>query len=161
MPDALIARIEAARAFGQGFSTAEYLASAMVDMELHTRGANAVAGLDVDKVEADVRARMGMPEEIPLRHRPGHFLHISGGYAAGYYSYLWSEVLDSDAFQAFEETGDVFDAGVAANLYEYIYSAGAKREPAAAYVAFRGRLPDISALLAKRGFPPATGKAVA
>jgi peptidyl-dipeptidase Dcp len=154
MPDALIARIEAARAFGQGFSTVEYLGSAFVDMDLHARGANAVASLDIDEVERDVRARLQMPAEIALRHRPGHFLHINGGYAAGYYSYLWSEVLDSDAFRAFEETGDVFDAGVARRLYEHVYSAGGKREPDAAYIGFRGRLPDISALLAKRGFPP-------
>lgn len=155
MPDRLIARIEAARAFGQGFSTAEYLASAFVDMDLHTIGRNAATSIDVDAIEAATRARIGMPDAIPLRHRPGHFAHIAGGYAAGYYSYLWSEVLDADAFRAFEETGDVFDPTTAGRLLDAVYAAGAKREPDAAYVAFRGRLPDIGALLAKRGFPAA------
>ncbi len=107
MPEDLIARVLAARNFGQGFATVEYSASAILDMDFHTREAG---DLDVDAFERDSLARIGMPAEIAARHRPGHFLHVfsGGGYAAGYYSYLWSEVLDADAFAAFEETGDVF-----------------------------------------------------
>ena len=104
-------------------------------------------------MEAETRERMQMPEEVVLRHRPPHFGHIfSGdGYAAGYYSYLWSEVLDADAFNAFEETGDVFDPAVAGRLRDHIYAAGGAREPAEAYQAFRGRMPSVDPLLRKRG----------
>jgi peptidyl-dipeptidase Dcp len=95
---------------------------------------------------------MGMPEEIVLRHRPSHFLHLfAGGYAAGYYSYLWSEVMDADAFGAFEEAGDVFDPRTAEKLHRYIYSSGGSMDPAEAYTSFRGRMPAIGALLEKRG----------
>jgi peptidyl-dipeptidase Dcp len=123
-------------------------------MELHTRGGNAAKDIDVDKLETDVLARLGMPAEIAPRHRPAHFAHITGGYAAGYYSYMWSEVLDADAFRAFEETGDVFDPATARRLHDHIYSAGGSRDAEKLYTAFRGRLPDASALLAKRGFAP-------
>jgi peptidyl-dipeptidase Dcp len=94
-----------------------------------------------------------MPEEIVMRHRPPHFAHVfsGGGYAAGYYSYMWSEVLDADAFEAFEETGDIFDPATAKRLRETIYAAGGLRDPADAYKAFRGRLPSAEALLRKRG----------
>jgi peptidyl-dipeptidase Dcp len=95
-----------------------------------------------------------MPREIVPRHRVPHFLHIMGGYAAGYYSYLWSEVMDADAFAAFEEAGDVFDAETARRLEQHIYAAGNRRDPLEAYVAFRGRPPRIEALLRKRGFVP-------
>ncbi len=153
MPDELAARMKAAHAFNMGFSTVEFLASAYVDMDLHTRGANAAKTMDIDQVEADCLKRIGMPAEIAMRHRPAHFGHIIGGYAAGYYSYLWSEVLDADAFRAFEETGNVFDPATAKRLHDNIYSAGGKRDADLAYKDFRGRLPDVSALLAKRGFP--------
>jgi peptidyl-dipeptidase Dcp len=152
MPDDLIKRMKAARAFNMGFSSVEFLASAFIDMELHTRGGNAAKGLDIDKIEAEVCARLGVPSEIAPRHRPTHFTHITGGYAAGYYSYMWSEVLDADAFKAFEEAGDVFDAATAKRLHDYIYSAGGTRDPADLYKAFRGRLPDVTALLEKRKF---------
>jgi peptidyl-dipeptidase Dcp len=156
MPAELIERLLAARRFAQGFSTVEYVASAIVDLELHEAGLVDPA-FDVDKAEAEVLARIGMPAEIVLRHRPTHFLHLfSGGYAAGYYSYLWSEVMDADAFQAFEETGDVFDPAMAETLHRFIYSSGGSMDPADAYRAFRGRLPEIGALLEKRGLasPP-------
>jgi len=148
MPRALMDRLIASRTFNQGFLTAEYLGSSYVDLDFHLGGAK-----DAHKVEAETRERMQMPEEVVLRHRPPHFGHIfSGdGYAAGYYSYLWSEVLDADAFNAFEETGDVFDPAVAGRLREHIYAAGGAREPAEAYQAFRGRMPAVDPLLRKRG----------
>jgi peptidyl-dipeptidase Dcp len=121
-------------------------------MDFHTRGLNAAAELDIDQAEAQCLQRIGMPSAITMRHRPGHFQHIVGGYAAGYYSYLWSEVLDADAFSAFEATGNVFDPATARKLHDHVYSSGAKQEADAAYISFRGRLPDATALLAKRGF---------
>jgi peptidyl-dipeptidase Dcp len=109
--------------------------------------------LDVKGFEQETLAKIGMPAEIAMRHRPPHFTHVfaGDGYAAGYYSYLWSEVLDADAFTAFEETGDVFDPATARRLREFVLSAGYLRDPAEAYVAFRGRLPTSAALLRKRG----------
>ena len=109
--------------------------------------------------EAQSLARIAMPQEIAMRHRLPHFAHIfSGdGYAAGYYSYMWSEVLDADAFAAFEETGDIFDRTIAKRLRDCIYAAGGRQDPAEAYKSFRGRLPTADALLRKRGF--AAGKA--
>jgi peptidyl-dipeptidase Dcp len=150
MPEALMQRVLAGRNFNQGFATVEYVASAMVDLELHLLPS--ADNLDITGFEAEVLEKIGMPSEIAMRHRPPHFTHVfSGdGYAAGYYSYLWSEVLDADAFQAFKETGDVFDAATAQRLHDYIYSAGYLRDPADAYVAFRGRLPTTEALLMKR-----------
>jgi peptidyl-dipeptidase Dcp len=149
MPAALMKKLEAARHFNQGFATVEYAACAALDMDLHARTDE--APLDVSAFERDALKAIGMPGEVVMRHRLPHFQHIVGGYAAGYYSYLWSEVMDADAFAAFEETGDVFDAGVARRLKEYIYSAGNKRDPMAAYVAFRGRAPDVAGLVRKRG----------
>jgi len=149
MPPKLLSRIKKARNFNQGFSTIEYLASAYVDMELHAREGD--DAIDVGAFERDTLQRLGMPREIVMRHRIPHFLHIMGGYAAGYYSYLWSEVMDADAFAAFEETGNPFDAATAKKLHKYIYSGGNRRDPLEAYVAFRGRPPEIAGLLKKRG----------
>ena len=151
MPEDLIARVLAARNFGQGFATVEYCASAFFDMDAHSMDVG--GGINIDAVERAVQARIGMPAEIVLRHRPGHFLHAfaSGGYAAGYYSYLWSEVLDADAFAAFKETGDPFDPDLAERLRDAVYGAGGRQEAADAYRQFRGRLPTIEALLEKRG----------
>jgi peptidyl-dipeptidase Dcp len=149
MPAALLKRIKKARNFNQGFSTIEYLASAFVDMELHAL--EDAGPLDVDAFERGTLDRLGMPREIVMRHRIPHFLHIMGGYAAGYYSYLWSEVMDADAFAAFEETGNAFDSATAKKLHKFIYSGGNQRDPLEAYVAFRGRPPEISGLLKKRG----------
>jgi peptidyl-dipeptidase Dcp len=151
MPDALLEKVTEARKFDQGFQTVEYVAAAIVDLDLH-EAAHPEREIDVEAAERDVLARIGMPPEIVLRHRPAHFLHLfAGGYAAGYYSYLWSEVMDADAFGAFEETGDVFHPGTAEKLHRYIYSSGGSLEPADAYTAFRGRMPEIGALLEKRG----------
>ena len=151
MPDDLLDRVVATATFDQGFATVEYLGSALVDLELHEQ-AKPGQPIDVDAEEKRILEEIGMPREIVLRHRPGHFLHLfAGGYAAGYYSYLWSEVMDADAFGAFEETGDVFDPDTAEKLYKNIYSAGGSVEPADAYKAFRGRMPEVGALLKKRG----------
>ena len=152
MPEDLLKRLIAARNFNRGCDTLEYISSALVDLELHQL--ESTDGLDVSKFERETLARIGMPEEIAMRHRPPHFGHVfSGGYyASAYYSYMWSEVLDSDAFQAFEETGDVFDPAVAKKLYDNVLSTGGSRDPAELYVAFRGRLPSADALLKKRGF---------
>lgn len=149
IPEKLRKRMEAARNFNQGFATVEYTACAMVDMALYAEPAK--ASIDVDRFEADTLARLGMPREIAMRHRLPHFMHIMGGYSAGYYSYLWSEVMDADAFSAFEETGNVFDPKTAHRLREFIYSAGNRRDPHDAYIAFRGRPPKIDGLLKKRG----------
>ena len=112
---------------------------------------------DVEKFEAASLADIGMPSEITARHRLPHFLHLfaGDGYAAGYYSYLWSEVMDADAFQAFEETGNVFDPVTAKKLHDFIYSTGGSQDPEELYKAFRGRNPQIDALLAGRGLADA------
>ncbi len=150
IPDALLQRLKAARNFNQGFATVEYTASALVDMQLYAL--EDTKGLDIGAFERAALAKIGMPAEIIMRHRLPHFMHIMSGYAAGYYSYLWSEVMDADAFAAFEEAGDIFDAKTARKLREFIYSGGNSRDPHAAYVAFRGRAPKVDSLMQKRGF---------
>jgi peptidyl-dipeptidase Dcp len=149
MPKALRDRLFAARNFNQGFATVEYTSSALVDMALYSAEGNPIG--DVERFEQETLQNIGMPDEIVMRHRIPHFMHIMSGYAAGYYSYLWSEVMDADAFSAFEEAGDVFHRPTAKRLYEFIYSAGNRRDPHEAYVAFRGRPPKIDGLLKKRG----------
>jgi peptidyl-dipeptidase Dcp len=153
LPESLLKKIRAARDFNQGFATVEYVASAIVDLDLHAL--EAPDRLDVDAFEAETLDRLGAPAEIGMRHRIPHFQHIVGGYASGYYSYMWSEVMDADAFSAFEEAGDIFDPKLAAKLYEHIYSAGGTRDPAKLYKAFRGRQPKVQALLEKRGLAAA------
>jgi peptidyl-dipeptidase Dcp len=150
MPAALIAKLRAARAFNQGYDTVSFLGSAIVDMDFHTLAR--ADTLDPLAFEAATMARIGMPDAIGMRHHSTHFQHIfSGGYSAGYYSYLWSEVLDADAFAAFTEAGDVFDPATADKLKRYVYAAGGTRDEAAAYTLFRGRLPTVDGLLKKRG----------
>ena len=151
MPEALLDRVLAARRFNQGFATVEYAASALVDLDLHLLPS--ADNVDVVALERATLARLGMPDAVAMRHRTPHFAHIfSGdGYAAGYYSYLWSEVLDADAFEAFIEAGDIFDAATAKRLHDHVYSAGHRRDPADAYQAFRGRMPSTAPLLRKRG----------
>jgi peptidyl-dipeptidase Dcp len=152
MPEDLLRRLIAARNFDQGFATVEYVASAMVDLDLHALASP--GAIDATAFEREALSRIAMLEEIAMRHRLPHFGHIFAGdaYAAAYYSYMWSEVLDADAFAAFEETGDIFDPATAKRLRETIYAAGGARDPAEAYKAFRGRLPSPQALLRKRGF---------
>jgi peptidyl-dipeptidase Dcp len=157
MPEDLIRRLVAARTFNQGFATVEYVASALVDLDFHSLPPAEADKVDPPAFEAAALARIGMPAEIAMRHRPPHFAHVfsGGGYAASYYSYMWSEVLDADAFAAFEETGDVFDRATADRLRDFIYAAGGSRAADAAYIAFRGRLPEPDALLKKRGLTEA------
>ena len=151
MPKALLDRLLATRTFNQGFATIEYTACALVDLDLHSL--EDAQALDVTAFERKDLEHIAMPAEIVMRHRLPHFQHLfsGGGYAAGYYSYMWSEVLDADAFAAFEETGNAFDPITAKRLRDYVYSAGNRRDPADAYKAFRGRLPTVDALLKKRG----------
>jgi peptidyl-dipeptidase Dcp len=159
MPEGLLQRLIAARNFNAGFGTVEYVASAIVDLDFHSLAPPMGSDLAIDSTafEAEALSRIGMPKEIVMRHRPPHFSHIfsGGGYAAAYYSYMWSEVLDADAFEAFEETGDIFDPATAKRLRDTIYGAGGARDPADAYKAFRGRLPSAAALLRKRGLAQA------
>jgi peptidyl-dipeptidase Dcp len=151
LPKDLLERFLAARKFNQGFATVEFVSSALLDLEFHTQPA--AASRDVDAFEKAELARIGMPEEIALRHRPTQFGHIFSGdhYASGYYSYMWSEVMDADAFGAFEEAGNIFDPAIAKRLHDDIYSTGGSVDPEAAYVAFRGREPEPDALLRRRG----------
>jgi peptidyl-dipeptidase Dcp len=149
IPERLLKQLHAARTFNQGFQTVEYTASTLLDLELHSL--SDTKGLDVDAFESEILARIGMPAEITPRHRIPHFQHIIGGYAAGYYSYLWSEVMDADAFAAFKESGNIFDRKTANKLKTHIYSAGNRKDALDAYVAFRGRPPEIDGLLKKRG----------
>lgn len=151
LPDELLQRFLAARKFNQGFATVEFVSSALLDLEFHTQPAS--ASRDVRAFERQELEKIGMPAEIVLRHRPTQFGHIFSGdhYASGYYSYMWSEVMDADAFGAFEEAGDIFDPTVAKRLHDDIYSSGGSREPDEAYIAFRGRKPEPDALLRGRG----------
>jgi peptidyl-dipeptidase Dcp len=158
MPAALLQKIEKASTFNQGFATVEYLASALVDMKLHLAGDQTI---DPDKFEKDTLAALGMPSEIVMRHRTPQFGHVfSGdGYSAGYYSYIWSDTLSADAWEAFTAAGGPYDKAVAKRLRDDIFSIGNTVDPAEAYKKFRGREPGIAALMRKRGFPvPADAK---
>jgi peptidyl-dipeptidase Dcp len=151
LPEDLLQRFLAARRFNQGFATVEFVSSALIDLEFHTQPA--AASHDVRAFERAELEKIGMPQEIAMRHRPQQFGHIFSGdhYAAGYYSYMWSEVMDADAFGAFEEAGNIFDPAVAKRLHDDIYSSGGSLDPEDAYVAFRGREPEPDALLRRRG----------
>ncbi|MBX3706477.1 MAG: M3 family metallopeptidase [Pseudomonadales bacterium] len=153
MPRELAERLVAARNHDMGFRTVEYVASALVDLDLHSGPPQP----DPAAAEAATLAALGMPAAIAMRHATPHFLHVftGDGYSAGYYSYMWSEVLDADAFAAFEEAGDPFDQATAERLHRYIYSAGGSGDAAALYTAFRGRMPGVEALLTQRGLASA------
>jgi peptidyl-dipeptidase Dcp len=150
MPAGLIERVKRARNANSAFETVEFTASALVDMAFHTQWR---PGVDPMAFEAETLASLRMPDAIVMRHRTPHFAHVfaGDGYAAGYYSYLWSEVLDADAFAAFEATGDAFDPETAARLKRCIYAAGGAPKPDRAYLAFRGRLPSPEAMMKGRG----------
>jgi len=149
MPQDMLERLLAAGTYDQGFATVEFVASALVDLAFH----EAAAPADPMVAQAEVLAGLGMPRAIRMRHATPHFAHIfSGdGYSSGYYSYMWSEVMDADAFAAFEETGDPFDPATALRLETFILSAGGSQEAEALYTAFRGRMPGVEALLKGRG----------
>jgi len=151
LPEDLLKRFLAARKFNQGFATVEFVSSALLDLEFHSQPAADCK--DVHGFEKRELEKIGMPAEIAMRHRPQQFAHIFSGdhYAAGYYSYMWSEVMDADAFGAFEDAGDIFDPATAKKLHDFIYSSGGSRDPEEAYVAFRGRAPEADALLRRRG----------
>ncbi len=150
IPEDVIERLLAARNWGQGFATVEYTASALIDLDLHAEPDP--GALDVDGYERAFLARRALPAGTALRHRPAHFQHLfaGGGYAASYYAYLWSEVLDADGFAAFTEAGDPFDPATAARL-RHVLASGDTEDPMALYVGFRGREPRVEALLRGRG----------
>ena len=152
IPTSLVEKIKKSDTFNQGFETTEYLSSALVDMKLHLAGD---AKIDVDAFERQTLADLGMPNELVMRHRTPQFGHLfsSDGYSAGYYSYLWSDVLTADAFGAFTEAGSPYDKKVGARLKKEIFSVGNTIDPAEAYRKFRGRDPNVDALMIKRGFP--------
>jgi peptidyl-dipeptidase Dcp len=152
IPQALVDRIKRASTFNEGFATTEYLSSALVDMKFHLAGDRAI---DPDAFERETLAQLGMPSQLVMRHRSPHFLHIfsSDGYSAGYYSYLWSDVLTADAAEAFTEAGGFYDRNVAKRLRDHIFSVGNTIDPAEGYRRFRGRDPRTDALRRKRGFP--------
>ena len=153
IPQVLVDRIKRSSTFNQGFATVEYLSAALVDMKLHLAGDRKI---DPDTFERETLAELGMPKEIVMRHRTPQFLHVFGsdGYSAGYYSYLWSDVLTADAFGAFVEGKGPYDKSVAERLRKNIFSVGNTRDPAEGYRAFRGRDPKVDALMKKRGFSP-------
>jgi peptidyl-dipeptidase Dcp len=149
MPQDMLDRLLAAGTYDQGFATVEFVSSAMVDLAFHEGPAPA----DPMQKQAEILAELGLPRAIPMRHATPHFAHVfSGdGYSSGYYSYMWSEVMDADAFAAFEEKGDAFDPETAARLEKFILSAGGSEEAEALYLQFRGRMPGVEALLKGRG----------
>jgi peptidyl-dipeptidase Dcp len=152
MPKSLVDKIERADTFGQGFQTVEYLSSALVDMKLHLQPGGVV---DPDAFERETLTQLGMPREMRMRHRLPQFGHLfsSDAYSAGYYSYLWSETMDADTWAAFEGTGDPFDKATADRFRTILLSTGNQTDRAEAYRQFRGRDPDVTALLKRRGFP--------
>lgn len=151
MPEALIERIKNASTFNQGFATVEFTASALVDMAYHKM--TDVDSIDVKAFEDKVLGDYGKPEEIIMRHRSTHFGHIfAGGYDSAYYAYMWSEILDSDGFNAFIEAGDIFDQDTAEKLYNFVFSTGDTLNYEEAYKGFRGRAPSTDALLENKGF---------
>ncbi len=157
MPKALVDKIKAAANFNQGFETTEYLASALVDMKFHMVDPK---GIDADKFERETLAELGMPSELPMRHRSPHFGHIfSGeGYSAGYYGYMWADVLTADAAEAFEAApGGYYDPAMAKKLVDNLFAPRNSIDPAVAYRSFRGRDAKVEALMRDRGFPVTTG----
>jgi peptidyl-dipeptidase Dcp len=154
IPKTLVDKIKKAATFNEGFATVEYMASALVDMKLHLAGDKKI---DVDAFEKQTLKELGMPKEMVMRHRLPQFGHLfsSDAYAAGYYSYIWSDVISSDAFTAFTEASGAYDKKVAARLIKYVFSVGDTIDPAKGYKMFRGRDPKVEALMIERGFPVA------
>jgi peptidyl-dipeptidase Dcp len=157
IPQALVDKIEKAATFNQGFKTVEYMASALVDMKLHLAGDQKI---DPDAFEKKTLAEYGMPKEIVMRHRTPQFGHIfsSDSYSAGYYSYIWADVISADAYEAFTEAGGHYDKTVAKRLYDKVFSIGDTVDQGEAYRSFRGHDPKTDALMKHRGFPIAPKK---
>jgi peptidyl-dipeptidase Dcp len=157
IPQSLVDKIEKAATFNQGFATTEYLSSALIDMKLHLAGSQKI---DVARFEKETLDKLGMPRELVMRHRTPQFAHAFGsdGYSAGYYSYLWSDVITADAFGAFTEGKGPYDKAVGKRLVDHIFSVGNTIDPADAYRLFRGRDPKVEALMIKRGFVEPPGK---
>jgi peptidyl-dipeptidase Dcp len=153
MPEDLLNRMLGAATYDMGFQTVEYVASALVDLGFHDGPAPA----DPMQRQAEILEGIGMPRAIRMRHATPHFAHVfaGDGYSSGYYSYMWSEVMDADAFAAFEEAGDAFDSATAKRLEETVLSSGGSVDAADLYTAFRGRLPGVEALLKGRGLDKA------
>jgi peptidyl-dipeptidase Dcp len=151
LPDALLDKLQAARRFNQAWTTLMYTGPALIDMALHSLPHG--TAVDIAAFEAQQCALLGVPSDVGLRHHLSHFQHLfsDSSYAAGYYVYMWAEVMEADAFQAFRESGDAFDAATAKRLLQHIYSTGNSLEPAQAFRNFRGRDPQIEAMLRKRG----------
>ncbi|WP_293935356.1 M3 family metallopeptidase [Iodobacter sp.] len=151
IPDALLAKIQNARFFNQGFETVRYLGSALLDLQIHMDLSHKLH--DISHFESEALSTLGLPKAVGINHRLPHFGHLfaGNGYAAGYYVYMWAEVLEADAFDAFIETGDAFDPATAARLYRNIYSVGNSIDPASGFLAFRGRAAEVQPLLRKRG----------
>jgi peptidyl-dipeptidase Dcp len=154
MPRALLAKIEKASRFNQGFATVEYLSSALVDMKLHL----ATGPVEPGAFERDTLQAIGMPRQMVMRHRLPQFSHLfsSDGYAAGYYAYLWADTISADAYEAFTEAKGPYDPAVARRLKDHVFSVGNTVDPVEGYRAFRGRDPGVGALMRRRGFPEAT-----
>jgi peptidyl-dipeptidase Dcp len=152
IPASLVERLRASRRWGQAYETVRYCGSALLDMAVHTRESKEPPA-DIAAFEATTLEALKLPAEAGINHRLPHFQHLFSGasYAAGYYVYLWAEVLDADAFEAFHEAGSAFDPDTARRLRHCIYAAGDSTSPQQAYVAFRGRMPNIEPLLRKRG----------
>jgi peptidyl-dipeptidase Dcp len=151
IPAALVEKIKKAATFNQGFATTEYLASALIDMKIHL---STEKQIEPDAFERETLAALHMPKQLVMRHRTPQFAHVFSGddYSAGYYSYLWSDVLTADAYSAFTEAGGPYDKVVADKLIKYVFSVGNTIDPADGYRSFRGRDPKIEALMKKRGF---------
>ena len=157
MPQKLLDKVvESEKKFDQGFKTTEYLAATLLDQAWHQLKPDEIP-IDALAFEASALKKAGVDvPTVPPRYRSAYFSHaFAGGYSAGYYAYLWSEVLDADAFAAFEEAGDIFDPATAKGLHDHVYAAGGSRDPEALYTAFRGRLPTPEALLRRRGLADA------
>jgi len=150
IPQPLVDKILAAKNFNEGWRTSEYMMAAIMDMKMHM--IEGTAPSDIDAWEKEILDGIGAIPEIVVRYRPGYFKHtFSGGYSAGYYSYIWAAVLETDAFNAFKETGNVYDVKTAERLKKYIFSSGGTKDPMDLYIAFRGRAPKVDALIEYRG----------
>ncbi|MDR3127330.1 MAG: M3 family metallopeptidase [Tannerellaceae bacterium] len=152
IPDPLISKLERSAKYGQGFATVEYLAASFLDMDLHVLKESPQSAFDPLAFEDKVLGERGLPSQIPSRYRTTYFNHtMGGGYTAGYYSYIWAEVLDADAFQAFKETGDLFHPQTARRFRQYILTPGGIDDAMDMYISFRAKKPDTTPLLRNRG----------